>query len=76
MLRKHKDRYNMPLVKDLKEFRTCHGCDDPNTNKLTEAQKTLGLKKFGPGKLRVEKLWAQNIFMDSPKILSIPKIEK
>ena len=51
-------------------------------NKLAKAQKmrklagTLGLKKFGPGKLRVEKLWAQYIFMYSPKILSIPKIEK
>ena len=39
-------------------------------NKLAKARKTrkspgtLGLKKFGPGKLRVEKVWAQNIFID------------
>ena len=26
---------------------------------------TLGLKKFGPGKLRVKKVWAQNICIDS-----------
>ena len=25
---------------------------------------TLGLKKFGPGKLLVEKVWAKNIVMD------------
>ena len=36
-------------------------------NKLAKAWKTrksprtLGLKKFGPGKVRVEKVWAQNI---------------
>ena len=39
-------------------------------NKLAKARKTrklpgtLGLKKFGPGRLRVEKVWAQNIFID------------
>ena len=39
-------------------------------NKLAKAWKTrkspgsLGLKKFGPGKLWVEKVWAQNIFID------------
>ena len=39
-------------------------------NKLTKARKTpkspatLGLEKFGPGKLWVEKVWAQNIFFD------------
>ena len=37
-------------------------------NKLAKARKTrkspgkLGLKKFGPGKLQVEKVWARNIF--------------
>ena len=37
--------------------------------KLAKARKTrkslstLDLKKFGPGKLRVEKVWAQNIFI-------------
>ena len=40
------------------------------SNKLAKARKTrkspgsLGLKKFGPGKLWVEKVWAQNIFID------------
>ena len=40
------------------------------SNKLAKARKTrksprtLGLKKFGPGKLRVKKVWAQNIFID------------
>ena len=39
-------------------------------NKLAKARKTrkslctLGFKKFGPGKLLVEKVWAQNIVMD------------
>ena len=39
-------------------------------NKLAKARKmrkppgTLGLKKFGPGKLRVKKVWAQDIFID------------
>ena len=39
-------------------------------NKLAKARKTrksprtLGLKKFGPGKLRVKKVWAENIFID------------
>ena len=37
-------------------------------NKLAKARKTrkspgkLSLKKFGPGKLQVEKVWARNIF--------------
>ena len=41
-------------------------------NKLAKAQKTrkspgtIGLKKFGPGKLWVKKVLAQNIFMDFP----------
>ena len=40
------------------------------TNKLAKARMTrkspgtLGLNKFGPGKLWFEKVWAQNIFMD------------
>ena len=29
-----------------------------------QASGTLGLKKFGPGRLRVEKVWAQNIVID------------
>ena len=39
-------------------------------NKLAKARKTrksprtLGFKKFGPGKLRVENVWAQNIHID------------
>ena len=39
-------------------------------NKLTKARKmrkppgTLDLKKFGPGKLWVEKVWAQNVFIN------------
>ena len=39
-------------------------------NKLAKARKmrkppgTLGLKKFGPGKLRVKKVWAQDILID------------
>ena len=41
-----------------------------NLNKLAKARETrkspgsLSLKKFGPGKLWVKKVWAQNIFMD------------
>ena len=41
-----------------------------NSNKLAKARKmlkppgTLGLKKFGLGKVWVEKVWAQNIFID------------
>ena len=39
-------------------------------NKLAKARKTrkslgtLGLKKLGPGKLFVKKVWAQNIFIN------------
>ena len=39
-------------------------------NKLAKARKmrkppgTLGLKKFGPGKLWVKKIWGQNISID------------
>ena len=42
----------------------------PTYNKLAKARKTckwpgtLGLKKFGPGKLQVKKVWAQNISID------------
>ena len=39
-------------------------------NKLAKARKTrkwpgtLGLKQFGPGKLRIKNVWSQNIFID------------
>ena len=39
-------------------------------NKLAKARKTrkspgtLGFKKFGPGKLRVQQVWGQNIFIN------------
>ena len=39
-------------------------------NKLAKARKTrkspgtLGFKKFGPGKLRVQQIWGQNIFIN------------
>ena len=39
-------------------------------NKLAKARKTrkspgmLGFKKFGPGKLRVQKVWGLNIFIN------------
>ena len=31
--------------------------------KMREPLGTLGLKKFGPGKLWIEKVWAQNILL-------------
>ena len=44
---------------------------------------TLSLKKFGPGKLQVKKVWAQNIFINFlaeldqfQEIVARPKIEK
>ena len=33
--------------------------------KTRKSPGTLGLKKFGPGKLRVKKVWAKNICIDS-----------
>ena len=44
-------------------------------NKLANARKTrkspgtLGLNKFGPGKLWVKKVWAQSLFIDFLAIL-------
>ena len=35
---------------------------------------TLSLKKFGPGKLQVKKVWAQNIFINFLAELDHPKI--
>ena len=41
-----------------------------NSNKLAKARKTrkspgtLGFKKFGLGKLRVQKVWGHNIFVN------------
>ena len=53
----------MSSIVDLKDQKT-------RENKLTKSRKTrkspgtLGLKKFGSGKLRVEKVWAQNTFIN------------
>jgi len=53
-----------------------YGMTQPSTlmtlfkNKLAKARKTrkwpgtLGLKQFGPGKLRIKNVWSQNIFID------------
>ena len=51
--------------------------------KTRKSPGTLGLNKFGPGKLWFEKVWAQNIFIyflaeldQFQEILARPKIEK
>ena len=49
-------------------------------NKLAKARKTrkspdtLGLKKFGPGKLWVEKVWSKNMFIDC--LAELDKLQK
>ena len=51
-------------------------------NKLAKARKmrkppvTLSLKKFGPGKFRVEKVWSQNIEKVEEKLKEIEEVKR
>ena len=72
-------RRQLLLQRDLSNKKNVFSLLKQNLNKLAKARKmrkppgTLCLKKFGPGKFWVKKVWAQNIEKVEEKLKELKK---